>query len=178
MQQQLIAPIAVFQIFCSLLWMLDMYWQYTVFTVISIVMLESTSAFQRMKTLNQLNGMSSKPYPINVYRMSKWHLLTTEDLLPGDLISLKRKQPASNTAVIPAVPAPGAPAPGTPPKPAAPASTASSDIVPCDCVLLNGSAVVNEATLTGESVPQMKDGLKCDNKVIAVLTTVFAALPT
>eukprot|EP01052_Picozoa_sp_SAG31_P001199 SAG31_NODE_40_length_31360_cov_6.751575_7_plen_1122_part_00 len=163
LMQQLIAPIAVFQIFCSLLWMLDMYWQYTVFTVMSIVMLESTSAFQRMKTLTQLNGMTSKPYQINVYRMGKWAVLTTEDLMPGDLISLKRKEPLVK-AVTPVNSAGTAATNAAPPKPATPISTASSDIVPCDCVLLNGSAVVNEATLTGESVPQMKDALKCDTK--------------
>ena len=37
-----------------------------------------------------------------------------------------------------------------------------SQVVPCDCVILRGSAVINEASLTGESVPQMKDRLPAD----------------
>ncbi len=36
-------------------------------------------------------------------------------------------------------------------------------MVPCDCLLLKGSAVLNEATLTGESVPQLKDAVVVDD---------------
>lgn len=59
--------------------------------------------------------------------MRRWQASTTEELLPGDLFSLKRSK--------------------------------KHDTVPCDCMLVHGSAVLNEATLTGESVPQMKEGV-------------------
>ena len=159
--QQLLSPIAVFQVFCSLLWLLDAYWQYCVFTVFSIAMLESTSAFQRLKTLQQLSGMSSKPYMVKVYRMGKWHDLTTEELLPGDLVSLKGNRVSKAVVAKPAAGAPGAPAaPAAPPQMVMP----GSDIVPCDCLVLTGSAVVNESSLTGESVPLMKDAIQPDSK--------------
>jgi hypothetical protein len=80
-------------------------------------------------------------------------------LLPGDIISVKPApaKPSSAVATNGAAQAQGS----TPPeKPKADLTLdENTGIAPCDCVLLHGDGVVNEATLTGESVPQMKDAL-------------------
>jgi hypothetical protein len=172
LQIQLLSPLAIFQVFCAILWLLDEYWTYTLFSLFSVVMYEATTVFQRTRTQQMLGGMSPKPSPIYVYRCYKWQIITTKDLLPGDLISLSFKKRAINrpTPVLPA----GAAAPGNAVTNAAAGVeskqdrteqehhipiTSKDDIIPCDCVLIKGSAVVNEASLTGESVPQMKEAI-------------------
>ena len=42
----------------------------------------------------------------------------------------------------------------------------TTDVVPCDCVLLRGACVANEATISGESVPQMKDAVPSEARAL------------
>eukprot|EP00873_Tetraselmis_striata_P014222 jgi/Tetstr1/434486/TSEL_023578.t1 len=127
-KKQLMSPVAVFQIFCMVLWMLDEYWKYTAFTLVMILMFEGSTAMTRLRNLKTIRGMGNKPTELLVLRSKKWVKLTSDQLLPGDLISLRHEQGAANA-------------------------------VPCDCLILGGNAVVNESTLTGESIPQMKGSL-------------------
>ena len=146
---QLLSPFTVFQLFCVILWMLDAYWQYSAFTLFMILVFEATVVFSRIRSLSALRGMGNKPRPVWVHRLGQWILVETTDLLPGDIMSLVRHKPHFATAedknkqkrVIAKVEDEG------------------GDIVPADLLLLRGSTVVNEASLTGESVPQMKEGL-------------------
>ncbi|EGB05969.1 hypothetical protein AURANDRAFT_38218 [Aureococcus anophagefferens] len=123
----------MFQVFTSLLWLLDAYWQYVGFTLFSITFMEAGTVMQRMKTLKSLSGMSAKAAPVLCWRSKTWVEVGSDDLLPGDLISAIKKRLARMVHVV-----------------------------PCDCVLVRGSAVTNEATLTGESTPQMKDAVVPD----------------
>lgn len=139
-QKQLVSPLAIFQFFCTALWMLDTYWKYTCFTLLSVLGFEASTAFQRLKSMATLRGMSTKSYSVMVYRKAKWQERPIEELLPGDIMSLTAKKHEKEEEHD--------------------AKAAKEHlVVPCDCLLLNGSAIVNEATLTGESVPQMKDAL-------------------
>jgi len=127
-QEHAVAPFFVFQIFCVGLWMLDEYWYYSLFTLFMLVVFESTVVWQRQRTLNEFRGMSIKPYEIYVFRENQWVEIKSDELLPGDLVSVGRTKDDSGVA--------------------------------CDMLLVEGSAIVNEAMLSGESTPVLKDSIQ------------------
>ncbi|KAL6240001.1 hypothetical protein BDW75DRAFT_226706 [Aspergillus navahoensis] len=127
-QEHAVAPFFVFQIFCVGLWMLDEYWYYSLFTLFMLVMFESTVVWQRQRTLNEFRGMNIKPYDVWVYRERKWQEITSDKLLPGDLMSVNRTKEDGGVA--------------------------------CDILLIEGSVIVNEAMLSGESTPLLKESVQ------------------
>ena len=49
---------------------------------------------------------------------------------------------------------------------ARPPPVSTTDVVPCDCVLLRGVWVANEVTISEESVPQMKDAVPSEARAL------------
>ncbi|KAF9272565.1 hypothetical protein BGZ74_005192, partial [Mortierella antarctica] len=119
-KEHAVAPFFIFQVFCVALWMLDEYWYYSLFTLFMLIVFESIVAWQRVKTIGEFQGISIKPFHVNVRRNGSWINIMSDELLPGDLVS-----------IIPAFPV----------------------------IIVDGSCIVNEAMLSGESPPLLKEGI-------------------
>ncbi|KAH8062207.1 calcium-transporting ATPase [Aureococcus anophagefferens] len=136
-EEHYLAPFFVFQVFCCALWSLDEYWLYSCVTLCMLLLFEATLCFQRLRSLEHLRAMRRPPRLVYALRLGAWRPCLSDDLAPGDVCSLaapSRSRPARGGV-------------GT-----------GGATIPCDCLLLDGAAVVNEAMLTGESVPQRKEG--------------------
>ncbi|KAH3765083.1 Manganese-transporting ATPase 13A1 [Pelomyxa schiedti] len=129
-KEQALAPFFVFQVFCVGLWCLDEYPQYALFMLVLLMVFEATVVKSRMRNLATLRDMVNKPpQNLNTLRFGKWTPISSDQLIPGDIISVVR------------------------------GSTKAPFVMPCDAVILSGSCVLNEAMLTGESTPHLKESI-------------------
>lgn len=168
------------------LWSLDDYWYYALFTLCMLVAFEAMLCFQRQKNLEMLRSMRREPIVVYTLRARRWQRVSSEAVMPGEVVSIVPKPPTVANAIrearrrvqymrqqqrpiIPGgnrggemvsaggrvgldlVSGQGMELGGT--------VADDEALVPFDVLLMRGSCVVNEAMLTGESVPQAKTSL-------------------
>ena len=128
--EELSDPFYLFQIFSIILWYNDNYEYFATIIVFSTLISLLTSAYDKQKTIILLHNISKYNCLIKVYRKNE----------SGE----KKKEEISSINLVPGdileIPE-------------------NNIIMPCDCLLLSGSVIVNEAMLTGENTPIYKNHL-------------------
>ena len=89
-KEHVVAPFFVFQLFCTLLWLLDEYWYYSLFNLDMLLFFEGTVVMQRVQNMKRLRTMRKPPQAIWVHRGGKWEKVMTDDLYPGDIVAMAR----------------------------------------------------------------------------------------
>ncbi|CAN0378540.1 unnamed protein product, partial [Discosporangium mesarthrocarpum] len=185
------------QVLCVVLWSLDEYWYYSIFTLLLLIIFEATLCTQRQRCLELLRSMRREPSLVYARRAGCWTRVSSETLCPGEVVSLVARSPTVAAAMREAkrhaargrgqrgrrqggsaTGVEGEGGGGVNFDPGLGAGmgvlsrggkgmrgwdqgeggggAAEETLVHCDLLLLRGSVVVNEAMLTGESVPQAK----------------------
>lgn len=152
--EHMVAPFFVFQIFCGILWCLDEYVYHSLLTIVILVLFEMGVVYQRVLTMKEFRQMNLKPTDVKLierHTSADAGLVKKEDSSAGsprhkkELFKDAQQQSIiRSTDLIPGdvieISAPGIQ-------------------IPCDLLLLKGTCAVNEAMLTGESIPFTKEDL-------------------
>lgn len=158
LKEHLVAPFFVFQLFCVILWCLDEYWYYSLFTLFMLVMFECTLVIQRLKNISEFQTMNLPISSLTIWREGRWVKggILSEDLVPGDIILLGKEilldsedSEVDSKELVSYTKSSNAPK-----------DSIGEFTVPCDLLMLSGSnLIVNEAMISGESTPLMKEPL-------------------
>ena len=188
-KENLFTPFFIFHLICIVLKIFVNYIFYSLISLIMVCIFEIIIVVQRILNLAFLRNMRAPSYYIYVYRDNKWKEIPSNELLPGDIVSVidgssvkiiknEKNDEIKNNLIIQII------------NKLKENKQKEDQIknqksinavlnkykekekypVCCDMLLLSGNIIVNESMLTGENVPQMKDSIiKIENLKNSIL---------
>jgi cation-transporting P-type ATPase 13A2 len=126
---EVLNPFYIFQVFSVILWVLDGYLMYAG-TILTVSTLSVTAEIvENIRNSSRIREMARYTCLVTIRLTDKIGRSTLTEVDSSELLP-------GDVIIVP-----------------------ESKCLPCDLVLLTGSAIVNEAMLTGESIPVMKTSL-------------------
>lgn len=164
LKDQLMEPFTFFQFFSVALWLVDENRFFAIFTIIMLFFTACITVVQRLRTMIMYRQMRLNPQYITVYRENKWMKVSSHDLEPGDVCIIQPSNMIKKAEVKNEISDEQFLRQQIPYSQKLPpaffktenVNSESHKYLSCDLLLLSGGCVVNEAVLTGESIPQIK----------------------
>lgn len=119
---EILHPFYVFQVISFFIWLLEDYYLYAIVILLMATGSAVLTVVETKGNVDKIRVMARFVCPVKVVRDGILASITSDDLVPGDLLILDE----------------------------------TIDIIPCDGILVNGDAIVDESILTGETVPVTK----------------------
>ena len=168
LKDHLMEPFSFFQFFSVSLWLLDENRYFAIFTLFLLLITACMLVLQRIRTMMMFRQMKLNPHYLMVYRNHKWLKISSVLLDPGDICIINPSntlKKADNPSAISDEHYLKEQIPFAQKLPdiffrTEKVNSDSHHLLPCDLLLLSGGCVVNEAILTGESIPQIKDSIE------------------
>ena len=120
-------PFYIFQVFSVILWMFNNYQVYASLIIVTTVISLLVSTYETRENLLSIQEMAKYSCDVNVYRVDKDGKRTITQMQSTELV------PGDLFEI-----------------------QQEGQAMPCDCILINGTVIVNESMLTGESTPIIK----------------------
>ncbi|KAL4505183.1 hypothetical protein ABPG72_016250 [Tetrahymena utriculariae] len=140
---EVLSPFYIFQVFSVTLWMIEPYYYYASVILGTSLLSAIVSLIETKNNYKKLKQMSFFETSVFVFRGIQDYIQPDGGHLKIERDIIKGKQEISSLNLVPGdiieIP--------------------DGQILPCDVILLNGSCVMNESMLTGESIPIIKSSL-------------------
>ncbi|CAD8214246.1 unnamed protein product [Paramecium octaurelia] len=145
---EILTPFYLFQIFSVCLWSIEEYYEYAVVIFLTSVISILVQLRETKLNFAKLRQMTSQDSVENVFRGQNDIVIQNKEIIVNKTVT-NNKQKLSSKAIVPGDLI----------------EVRDDWTVPCDCILLNGSCIINESMLTGESIPIIKNPIQF-NKLI------------